>query len=104
MSGFCIQTKSNKYFSINEKSQISYLDNEQYHQTPSDSWTCTGFKELLPFGHLGPTISAEDLLQRSDAGHTTFRNGKPRFRLADNDHGTTRIWGDGIVSIWATNN
>lgn len=95
---FRIGTASGRYYEVDDNGRITRLDLPNFK--PSGHWTCIGFREVLPFGRLGRLISAKELIARSKNGWTTFKNGNPRFRLCDNDHGTHRIWGDGIRSIW----
>lgn len=92
-----ISTQSGRYYEINERSQILRLD---VPFTPSDNWTCVGFREILPFNNRGPIITPARLLERSENGWTRFKNGNGRFVLVDYDHGTIREWGDRIISIW----
>ena len=49
-------------------------------------WRWTGFVEHLRM--VGKEVAP--LVFR-------YKNGKPRYRLGDIDHGTVRVWGDGIL-------
>lgn len=92
-----IQTESLKYYNIHDNGNIERLD---IKHTPSNNWRCWGFCEIKPFGHLGKRITPAELLECSDYGHTTFKNGRGKYYLIDYDHGTYRLWGDRITAIW----
>ena len=103
MATYIIRTAGDYYYRINEQRQITRVKvhGNEYVVAPSDNWTCKGFREVRPFGRLSDELfSPEELVSRSNHGHTTFQNGKPKYRLEDVDHGTTRLWGDGIIAIW----
>ncbi len=93
-----IFTQSGKYYDIDEQGRIGRLD---MAFAPSGNWLCVGFREVLPFGNLGPIITPAQLQERSHYGQTRFKNGKGRYILEDIDHGTRRQWGDRITAIWA---
>lgn len=92
-----IQTESLKYYDIHDNGNIERLD---IKHTPSNNWQCIGFRKIKPFGYTGVIITPADLLQRSENGRTTFKNGKGKYILVDYDHGTVREWGDHITAIW----
>ena len=110
---FCIHTDSGKYYYAVEKNgKMCLIQSERTYnhdalqralsQKPIDEWGLTekwllrGFCEVLPFGQIGQLRTIEDMVSEP----LTFKNGKGKYLLADYDHGTNRLWGDRINSIW----
>lgn len=85
--------------------KICITQADRYREKGSDAftgnWTLCGFREILPFCNLGYMITAEELLEKNGGRWfgATFKNGRGRYVLVDNDHGTRRTWGDRINSI-----
>ena len=64
---------------------------------PSGQWIFEGlkhvkFREFIPFVALTKE-RVRDL-------NTCWKNGNPCYTVMDTDHGTRRIWGDGVSRIW----
>lgn len=88
-----IRTQQGHYYDIHPNGNIERRDMQF---TPSGQWRALGVHEIGPFGRLYGREDLDVLLTRP----VTFKNGKPRFYLHDLDHGTHRIWGDGITDAW----
>ncbi len=78
---------------------------------PSEQWRVTGFLVAAPFGRLNPVsgpLAAQlarlaELTRGSSApGHRglRFANGRPRYYVADYDHGVMRVRMSGIIGVW----
>ena len=67
--------------------------------TGSDSWVCTGAVILNNFGHITKRLSVRDLFEtlKTDKASLFCKNGKPKFRISDIDHGTHRIWSNPVI-------
>ena len=109
MKKYCIYTDSGKYYYIIEKggkSCIIQADRYRKHgeNAISEQWHLKGFSEILPFNNLGSVKSIEALSKEATDkyGYCKFKNGRGKYALIDYDHGTTRIWGDRINSVWET--
>ena len=64
---------------------------------PSGNWIFEGlkhvrFSEFIPFAAL-----TKEFVEHFD---TCWKNCRPRYTVVDIDHGTRRIWGDGVSRIW----
>jgi hypothetical protein len=57
---------------------------------PSGEWICTGAVRFNNFGHAVERCDFADLPRL--AGLWCYRNGKQRWHIVDNDHGTKRVW------------
>lgn len=59
------------------------------------SWEFVGIRKNLPFGRVGPLIPRDTVFNAltSDILPWRHKNGKMRYRIQDNDHGTTRFLG-----------
>jgi hypothetical protein len=84
-------------FKVNNKNLLCrYADNSY-----SGGWRFVGVVKQLPFGRLGPIIPPEKVLEIKD---WLFKNGKPKYRVIDIDHGTVRVWvspnSQGVKSIY----
>jgi hypothetical protein len=92
-----IRTYNGKYFIIHPDTSIERCDMQF---TPSQTWTAKGIASTHPFcRHWEPHFATLRAIADGKE-EPTYKNGKPRYSLVDNDHGTTRIWGDGIVAAW----
>jgi len=88
------------HYTVNDKGQIGGGPNKVRH---GSGWkflgiakTGPGFargKQVLTFEQITPKV-----VKATQWRYKTSRN--PRFTVIDNDHGTRRIWGDGISSMW----
>ena len=95
-----VHTQSGKNFRVHPDGNIQRLDMDH---NPSGEWKMQGIigvrytllHHMIKFGT--PELLVDDGKPRV----WTYANGKPRYRLVDLDHGTTRVWGDGITEIRA---
>lgn len=68
---------------------------------PSESWRITGAVRYNNFGHV---IERRDFprCMAIPYGELTYKNGKPRWRLCDFDHGAYRVqMMPGVTNIWS---
>ncbi len=78
--------------------------NEHVWKHPHNTWKCRGVYEIIAFGQWR-FLPLQQFINMIESGHRfTFKNGKPRYTIADLDHGTARGWGNtehhGIKSAW----
>jgi hypothetical protein len=92
-----IRTYSGHYYIIHDNAQIERCDGQW---SPSGKWTAIGMAPTHPFcRHFEPHLSTLHAIA-DGLEAATYKNGKPRYTLMDNDHGGIRQWGDGIVAAW----
>lgn len=62
----------------------------------SNNWKCLGFRLVNNFGGTTKILSCQDFYNalKTDKGSLFYKNGKPKFRVMDLDHGTPREWGN----------
>jgi hypothetical protein len=93
-----IRTASGKYYVVHAPN--GWIERCDMQFTPSDTWRATGMASRHPFcRHFEPHLTTLNAIASGDED-ATYKNGKPRYSLVDNDHGTMRIWGEGIVAAW----
>jgi hypothetical protein len=87
-----IVTPYGNRYAIHGNGDIGYANQPDF--VPSGQWKMLGivpvrggqWGRLIPLGEITPEwLAANPLL---------YKNGKPRFTVADLDHGTRRIWGN----------
>lgn len=91
---FKLWTTDYKYFDILPNGDIVRLDQSDFR--PSGQWKIVG---ITP--NKGPIIPFDDLT--ADFVSTLkwqLKNGKARYSVVDYDHGTRRMWGNGISGIY----
>mgnify|MGYP003613960447 CR=1 FL=1 len=61
----------------------------------SQTWKCTGFPIYNNFGKQVDFLNLESFYDalKNNPAKLFYKNGKARFRVSDNDHGTPRQWG-----------
>lgn len=99
MSTYTIVTPYGDRYTIDEQWRISKRGVE-----PSGQWTLVALGRIGPFGHV-TRVPKEAIANLADKQwQATFANGKPRYTVIDNDHGTRRIWGNtrvhGILHVY----
>jgi hypothetical protein len=93
MKKYRIITPSNTVYEIDNDGCFLRYDNHEWSH-PHKTWKCTGCAELLPFGHL-KLHSLNDFLEMIESNRDfRFKNGRPKYTLTDNDHGTFRVHGN----------
>lgn len=66
----------------------------------SGSWTMRGLVQRDNFGNVTARVDFANLAEFIKGGASlTFANGKPRWHVADMDHGCPREWGNGITRL-----
>jgi hypothetical protein len=88
-----ITTRNRNSYRIHDDGAIERIDGQW--KPDASRWRLIG---ILPINAYHPErmIPLRDIDTITD---WTYKNGKPRFTGIDVDHGTTRAWGDGIVSV-----
>lgn len=88
-----ITTKSGKTYKVNSDQQIIRTD---INHRPSGQWFFVG---ILPqrAWTLSKTITYHAL--KSSVPPLLYKNGRPRYSIVDIDHGTTRMWSEGITNL-----
>jgi hypothetical protein len=71
------------------------------NMSPSKDWQALALVRLNNFGYVIERIPFEqwDAWLATNPAFT-YKNGKPRFHLVDLDHGTRRLWGCGLYSVY----
>ena len=90
-----------KYF-INEHDLIAVAvyDHPRYRKPAfSGSWILVGFKNVEKFGRLSRKTYSVEELSKMNKDQMFFKNGRPRFVMVDNDHGTMRFWSKRVLSV-----
>lgn len=71
---------------------------------PSANWRVRGIWRAAPFGNtrpFHPYAPLADVLEALTTASLSFKSsGKPRYFVADYDHGTRRIRMAGIIGVW----
>jgi hypothetical protein len=101
-----IQTMNNKVYIITSANEIIRTDLKGF--APSGQWLFRGLvhrHRRHPGEGLNERafIRPEDLRAMLASGVTPdwrYKNGNPRFTVADYDHGAHREWGDGVKRVW----
>ena|SRR3972149_6126831 len=95
-----IRTASGMLYLVNEKMEITQRDN---NRTPSQhafsgQWI---FKGIVTARYGNNLITAKQLFDTNiiDDINFTFKNCSSRYTVLDIDHGTTRLWTDGVRAI-----
>jgi hypothetical protein len=96
-------TKQGRHLMVNDRDEIIRTDIPDFK--PSGQWL---FRGLMPRN--GPFGYSEDAAREAirdgsilrHVGSLTYKNGTPKFLIADCDHGTYRWQGDGVVRAWIT--
>lgn len=83
------------YFDVTDDGNIIRLDQKDFK--PSGQWKLRGIVDnrhrmVVHFPSLFNWLMMRPSLK--------LKNGKPRYHVADLDHGTNRVWGSGIIGIW----
>jgi hypothetical protein len=92
---YCITDRSGKRYYVNDRSEIT----QTHINTFPGKWKLRGFVKIDNFGHFVEQISFPNFPPKNDL---LYKNGKPKWRVVDLDHGTTRTWGAGLVAYWET--
>lgn len=60
-----------------------------------ETWNFVGIRKKLPFGKVGPLIPRQEVFEKLTESILPWRhkNGKMRYVIEDNDHGTRRFLG-----------
>jgi hypothetical protein len=94
MKHLIILTESYKRYRVNENFEITQYENKDF----SGGWLFQGIQSVRSY-YLNPLPNefiAEDNIKELPL---TYKNGKPKYTVIDRDHGTTRAWGDRILSM-----
>ena len=86
-------TSRETYF-VNEENQIGRTG--RCAVDPSKSWLFLGLVRYNNFGHIVERLSP-DQVRAGIIKQYLHKNGKPRYHVVDNDHGTVRHWGQGLT-------
>lgn len=96
--GVLLTAGRGRFFITHIHEQIIRLD---MPFSPTDDWTAFAVytaRGRYVWSWAGFVARLNKILFRGSAPIVfCFKNGKPRYRLGDIDHGTRRIWGDGIL-------
>lgn len=89
-----ITTQSGKIYKVNSDQQIIRTD---MSLRPTDEWLFAG---ILPTNttRLKRVVNYQSL-KVSLPTALKYKNGKPRYNVVDVDHGTIRVWSDGITNL-----
>src|SRR3954470_10686195 len=101
-----IATKYGEYYDITESGNIIRLDQPGFK--PSGQWKLRGIVEAR-YGRMIARFQGMAIFDWLDEKpELLFKNGNPRYTIADFDHGTNRTWGNikshGIAGIWDVRN
>lgn len=66
---------------------------------PSGQWKIRGAARFNNFGWQVEFVPFPQCMRLSGWTH---KNGKPRYRICDTDHGTDRIWGEAVRYAYET--
>lgn len=91
-------TSRETYF-VNDDNQIGRTG--QCAVNPSKSWLFLGLVRYNNFGHVVERLSPDQV--RAGSIQYEHKNGKPRYHVVDNDHGTMRHWGQGLIETYVDN-
>jgi hypothetical protein len=91
-----IITKQGTIYEIDEDGCFLRYNEHKWNH-PHESWEMRGLT-LYQFGQYRYFIRLSDFFEMAGNHQTnwTFKNGKPRYFIADIDHGTNRMQSDGI--------
>ena len=103
MKKYRFMTANGDYYDIDGDGCFLRSKNGQW-QHPHDSWKVRGVYEIISFGQWR-YHSLDYFIGMIENGDSfTFKNGKPRYTIADIDNGTMRGWGNteyhGIKAAW----
>lgn len=93
-----LQIGTMEYMPVNNEGQIGRVDRMTGKQTvtPSDSWRVVGAVRYNNFGHQVEFVPFPQCARIKDWLH---KNGKAKWNIVDNDHGTRRMWGN-AAKLW----
>lgn len=93
--GYMILAANGEYMPVNEKGEIGRVDRRTGSLTvvPSPAWFIRGAVRYNNFGH---PVEFRHFPECADIKDWTHKNGKPKWRIADHDHGTNRILGSAV--------
>jgi hypothetical protein len=102
-----IATKYGDYYDITESGNIIRLD--QHGFKPSGQWKLRAIVMATGFRFSDPVVQFENIFDWLETKPALlFKNGNPRYTIADFDHGSNRVWGNtkshGIAGIWDVRN
>ena len=97
-----IRTKQGNQYHIEDTGDIRRLDIPDFQ--PSDQWKMQGLVHVRHKRRVITLCQLRRAYNHSDVWpepipELLYKNGKPQWRVIDLDHGTTRVWGDGVVAI-----
>ncbi|TET97731.1 MAG: hypothetical protein E3J23_08615 [Candidatus Stahlbacteria bacterium] len=88
-------TNRNEFYTFYETGQIKKPDG---YLSDGKSWEFVGLLERKPFGHGGVFIGRKQIFENldfyRDNKNMKYKNGKNKYIVVDDDHGTYRNWGD----------
>lgn len=91
-----IRTKQGSYYDVTADGNIIRLDIPGFKA--SGQWRLTGIESTLGRREYIPFDEIENWLKTKPT--FLFKNGEPRYTIRDFDHGSIRVWGNGIAFIW----
>lgn len=100
-----LHTAAGRHLMVNDRDEIIRTDIPGFK--PSGGWLFRGLMPRLRNGPFGYSQSAAREAIRDGSilrhvGSLTYKNGTPKFVIADLDHGTYRWQGDGVIRAYIT--
>lgn len=100
MSKIVIQGMRERY-SITFTNDAALIGRPEINMSPSGKWSLRGLVRLDNFGHQVEFVPWGRVFDRfGNAGEITWKNGKPKWFMADLDHGTPRLMMEGVRRIY----
>ena len=92
------RTAYGNHYKVDKNACIIRCDMEML---PSGQWIFEGLEHVKFTVKPGAFIPFKALTKDFVRDfNTCWKNGKPCYTVIDIDHGTRRIWGDGVSRIW----
>ena len=95
-----------KYRIINRNREVYSVDESgaigrpKLNLKPSGRWLARGLVRFNNFGHIVHTVPFSEWEQFIQSKpQWLYKNGRPRYYLADWDHGSDRICGSGVLGV-----
>lgn len=91
MRKYLITTPYGNSYYVHDNGDIERTD---MAHTPSHQWKFEGIASTHPFSnHIRRGLEGLEALASGEID-TLYKNGRPRWTVADYDHGTSRVWGN----------
>lgn len=98
------RTEHGDYYRVTEEGYIRRMD--MPNMAPSSQWRFEGLKHcrkrlVLTRSQVRRMFGPEPSIMGEITPPLLYKNGKPQWRVIDFDHGSYRVWGEGVTAIYA---